>query len=322
MREWGSRLWAYDNSLQFNRVMNHDKLTATVSLDIELTNACNAACTFCPRDNMPQIGVISRETFYKAVDRALEHPAIPLFRFCGTGDALMNKNIVEYTRHICNTGHELSIATNGHLMTEEKALALIEAGLTQLTFSISSRGKRYEAEYGLDYETTERNILRFAELAEGKCDVRLAIVMHDSDTPYAEDIAYWRSVGIKKFMRYQLINRAGALYPMEDFSEDEVSYAKREIRARGGIDGCLVPFRFMFIGWDGHYYLCSSDWRKQAPVGHVDTHSIEDTLAARLEAVRSRKPICRHCTSDPANRLLTDRPSYKNAIRLPLVEIS
>lgn len=301
--------------------MQCDAPTGTVSVDIELTNACNASCTFCPRDKMPAIGLISPDTFYKAVERSLQHSATPQFRFCGTGDALMNKHIVEYARHIRATGHELRIATNGHLLTEEIANGLVDAGLTQLTFSFSSRGERYEKEYGLDYATTEMNIIRFVRLARGKCDVRVAIVMHDQGTPYADDVAYWRSIGVHKFMRYQLVNRAGALFPIDPFSDEEVVDAKRVLQSRNELPYCLIPFGFIFIGWDGNYYLCSSDWQKQAPVGHVDTHSIEETFAARSAAVSSRNPICNQCVSDPVNRLLKHRPINRDATALPLVEV-
>ena len=57
-----------------------------VSIDIELTNACNAKCSFCPRDNMPAIGTMKPDIFYKAVERGLELPTNTTFGFCGTGD--------------------------------------------------------------------------------------------------------------------------------------------------------------------------------------------------------------------------------------------
>ena len=40
------------------RDFSKEKILDKFSVDIELTNACNASCSFCPRDKMPDIGTI------------------------------------------------------------------------------------------------------------------------------------------------------------------------------------------------------------------------------------------------------------------------
>jgi 2-iminoacetate synthase ThiH len=42
----------------------------TFNVDIEATNRCNASCTFCPRDVMPDQGLMSRDTFEQALARS------------------------------------------------------------------------------------------------------------------------------------------------------------------------------------------------------------------------------------------------------------
>ena len=66
------------------RDFSKEKILDKFSVDIELTNACNASCSFCPRDKMPDIGTIKPYHFYKAVERGLEHPGTPYFAFCGS----------------------------------------------------------------------------------------------------------------------------------------------------------------------------------------------------------------------------------------------
>ena len=276
------------------------------SIDIELTNACNARCNFCPRHNMPKLGLMESRIFYKAVERGLEFLDGPVFKFCGTGDALLHREIVGYAKHIADLGCEIWITTNGSLMTGNKAKSLIDAGVKRVYFSISSRGEQYEAEYGLGYERTHSNILRFIDLAKGRCQVVIARVLHDRGVDYEQDKTYWLSKGVANLMDFDLVNRAGALFPLplQTVSVDEVSRARASLRQRGEWTICTVPFAYLFIGWDGNYYLCSSDWRKQAPLGHVDTHSIEATLAARHRCVGSRGPICFQCSNDPVNRYI------------------
>ncbi len=41
-----------------------------LTIDIEITNRCNATCHFCPRDATPHQGIMSVETFDKALARA------------------------------------------------------------------------------------------------------------------------------------------------------------------------------------------------------------------------------------------------------------
>ena len=296
------------------RDFTKEKIPDKFSVDIELTNACNASCTFCPRDKMPDIGTIKPEHFYKAVERGLEHPGTPFFAFCGTGDSLMNKHIVEYAQYIKDAGCNLSIATNGHLMNEEKAQALIEAGVSQVTFNIAPRGEKYEQDYGLDFQTTHENILKFVKLSKGRCATRIALVLHDEAARYEDEEAYWRSRGVNEFINYEIINRAGALYPLREIPAQEVREVKQTLGEKGVLDACLVPYFFFFIGWDGYYYLCSSDWQKKAPVGHIETHAIEETYAARQRAVQARSPICAQCTRDPVNRFLSNTLHWKGGI--------
>lgn len=297
------------------RDFTKEKISDKFSVDIELTNACNASCSFCPRDEIPEIGTIKPKHFYKAVERGLEHQGTPYFSFCGTGDCLMNKHIVKYAQHVTDTGCDLSIATNGHLMNSEKAQALIDAGVSQVTFNIASRGEKYEQQYGLDFQTTHKNILNFIKLSKGRCITRIALVLHDEAAHYDDEEAYWRSEGVTQFIHYEVINRAGALYPLREIPPQEVHEVKQTLKERGVLNACLVPYFFFFIGWDGCYYLCSSDWRKQAPVGHIDTHSIEETYAVRQRAVQARSPICAQCTSDPVNRYLSNTLHWKGEIQ-------
>ena len=65
-----------------------------------------------------------------------------------------------------------------------------------------------------------------------------------------------------------------------------------------------MPFVHLFVGWDGRYYLCSSDWRKEVGFGNVFETSFAAITADKLARVRSRQPICARCTLDPLNLLL------------------
>ena len=62
-----------------------------------------------------------------------------------------------------------------------------------------------------------------------------------------------------------------------------------------GTPMCEVPFHRMFIGYDGRYHLCSSDWEKRAKVGSVFEGSLLEATQERTLRAADRSPVC-HCS--------------------------
>jgi hypothetical protein len=60
---------------------------------------------------------------------------------------------------------------------------------------------------------------------------------------------------------------------------------------------------YPFIGYDGNYYLCSSDWRKEVDLGSVFERRLVDLLEDKAEQVCGASPICRDCTHEPTNAM-------------------
>ena len=69
------------------------------------------------------------------------------------------------------------------------------------------------------------------------------------------------------------------------------------------LPSCYAPFSFLFIGYDGNYYLCCSDWKKETPMGSVFDESFESVTATKLQHVVSRELVCKTCNLDPLNGL-------------------
>ena len=155
-------------------------------------------------------------------------------------------------------------------------------------------------------ERTCENVVRFSQIAEGECDVWIVLVDHRRDAQHSARMrAFWQERGIKRFLPYAVINRGGALHggamPPEEMPE--TARARSMIREHGVTLRCGVPFAHPFIGYDGQYYLCSSDWQKQTPMGSVFDYTFLDVMRTKLELVESRQPVCKSCSHDPLNRL-------------------
>ena len=158
----------------------------------------------------------------------------------------------------------------------------------------------------MPFGRTRDNVARFVELAGDRCRVFVVLVDHTGDPDHVAEVeAFWRQLGVFRFFRLDLLNRAGSL-PVESMHYDDDHRPARvdELwRTTAAAAVCDAPFQFPFVGYDGSYYLCSSDWQKEVSFGTVFDFSMVDVMAAKLARVTSRSPICRNCNHDPLNQL-------------------
>lgn len=287
------------------------------NIDIEPTNRCNAHCYFCPRDQTPHQGLMTPEVFDQSLRRVIEFDELNKERFqahikvnlCGLGEPMLNRHAPEFVRKIRDAGFECSMSSNGSLLDEARSQALLDAGLQGIELNVGEEGDDYEQIYGLPFKKTCDNVVRFAEMAGDRCQVRVVLVNHRRDPAHMKKMAqFWRARGIKHFLPFDVMNRGGALF-VDEMQYDEIpqrAEATSMLEAQQLHLVCSAPFLLLFIGYDGNYYLCCSDWKKEVPLGTVFQTSFAAVMSAKLEHVETRMPICKACNHDPVNRL-TDK---------------
>ena len=285
-----------------------------LTIDIEVTNRCNATCHFCPRDATPHQGVMDVETFDKALARAVEYRKVVqdvsglevVVSLCGLGEPLINKNTISYIKKVKAEGFTCSMSSNGALLTEDKTHEILDAGLDEIYINISDLHEEYEEIYNLPFDSTCENITRFAKLAEGRCTPVIILVDHHDSREHIKAMqTFWRERGLKKFHDYSVINRGGALFVehMQFEQYSEMVRARQKLTQDDTPPLCGAPWGFLFVGYDGNYYLCCSDWRKQASLGSVFDYSFLQVSRQKLAMVVSREPVCKTCNHDPINML-------------------
>ncbi len=287
----------------------------SINIDIEATNRCNAVCHFCPRDATPHQGHMTMETFEQTLFRAVElrennaertpFPVRLEPNVCGLGEPLINPNTPEFIRRIRGAGFDnCSMASNGALLDTRRRGAILDAGVTRVNINISDLGKDYEDIYKLPFESTRDNIVSFVEESRGQAEVHIVLVNHRCDPDHTARMKdFWLGHGVDGFMEYEVINRGGALFV------DHMQYEKFPERTRAknimkecGVDWmCPVPFLYVFVGYDGLYYLCCSDWKKEAPMASVFDTPILAISEQKLHHLASREPVCKTCNHDPLN---------------------
>ena len=101
----------------------------------DVTYACNLRCQHCyATAGKVQEDELNHEEAIALVDK-LARMGIPILAFSG-GEPLVRKDIFDLTRRAADHGMYVSIATNGTLITPEKAKEMKEAGVQYLQISI------------------------------------------------------------------------------------------------------------------------------------------------------------------------------------------
>jgi MoaA/NifB/PqqE/SkfB family radical SAM enzyme len=262
------------------------------------------------------------QTLHRAVEfretRRLENTSDIVVKpnICGLGEPLINPNTPEFIRKIREAGFtSCGMSSNAALLDERRGDDILEAGVTSVNINISDLGEDYERIYNLPYEETRDNIIRFARDSGDRCQLQIVLVNHRKDPSHTARMEeFWRGHGVTHFMKYEVINRGGALFvdhmQYEQFAERRA--AEQLMNESGQQWVCPVPYLSVFIGYDGLYYLCCSDWKKESPMASVFEASILAISEQKLVHVTSREPVCRSCNHDPLNAV-TDRIRGVNA---------
>jgi MoaA/NifB/PqqE/SkfB family radical SAM enzyme len=109
-------------------------------LFIEITNACNFKCTWCPDEIMERRrGFMKKERVFRLLDEIAEKKSFlgPLYpvKLHQMGEPMLHPDLVAIVEHAESRGVGIELNTNCGLITEERIRALYAAGLTNLILS-------------------------------------------------------------------------------------------------------------------------------------------------------------------------------------------
>jgi MoaA/NifB/PqqE/SkfB family radical SAM enzyme len=141
-------------------------------LYLETTNRCNLLCTTCPRtyEELEPPADMSWPLFTSIVDQA---PNLVRAVLHGVGEPMLVRNLARMVRYLKNRGVYVLFNTNGTLLNERNARALIAAGLDELRISLdAANAKSFRAVRGKNYfDRILKNVRAFRALQEREgCD--------------------------------------------------------------------------------------------------------------------------------------------------------
>ncbi|MDR2724627.1 MAG: radical SAM protein [Candidatus Adiutrix sp.] len=286
---------------------------APLHLDVDVTTACNFRCLMCPAGRTGHFfpgftrGLFLDRAVYR---RALAEGAafgLPSLRLGLTGEPLLVEDIHQWVAEAKSAGVlDISLITNGSLLTPERSRTLMEAGLTRLMVSVDAAGPDTYARVrpGGLWETLQENLAGFlavrrkagSELPLLRLSfVEMEINLAERDqfrelfTPLADYLS---------FQRYHNIM---------GLSETDLAPAA-DSGAAGPGGFCAEPFTRLALQADGGLFPCCSDFGRLAPLGRFPEISLAEVWASpaalRLtEAEAAGRPPCRQCLSGAVGAL-------------------
>lgn len=299
---------------------NRTKLETVIPLatpfiiNVDPADSCNFQCGFCPtgdRKLMKEIGrplkTIDFELFKKIIDDLNEfNNPIKVLRLYKDGEPLVNPNFAKMVAYAKKSNKVLKIdtTTNASLLTPQRSLEIIEAGLDKINISVEGiNAEQYMnfSKYKIDFNKFVENI-RFFYKNKKQCEVVIKI---NGDILSKEDKDFFINT-FKDIADGVYIEHIMSCWPNFELRDG------LEVNQEEGIYGqeikevsvCPYVFYSFSINSDGKVSLCFLDWSKQLLIGDVNNESVKSIWAGEklrsyqkmfLEGKRKNHPVCKDC---------------------------
>ncbi len=155
-------------------------------IDIETNTTCNLECYMCFQSfDKPTPLIMDPELFKKIIDEGAEK-GLYAIKTIYRGEPLLYKETAELIKYAKVKGIlSVMINTNATLLTKEKAIALINAGLDKIISSVDGYTKEvYEKiRIGGNFETVLKNIKRLQKIKKKMGVKKPIVILQMIDSP-------------------------------------------------------------------------------------------------------------------------------------------
>ncbi len=279
-------LGAFGNEVAYRR--GAPRAPALLSANLELTNRCNLACSFCPTGNgslaRPR-GHMDPETFRRALAGAGPLEFALLFQW---GEPLLHPGFAALAAEAAARGIRTLVTTNGTLLDAKRIAGILDAKVDRVTVSVDGDATTHERVRGIPLSATRAAVLRLvtardAAGADTAVDVSMVVA---PETEGAVDAFRRAWTG--------LVDRVQTI-PL-------LVRARRRTRCREPWRGGLVVLR------DGRVTVCCVDHDGVLAVGDVRTRTLRETwngpemrALRRAHATGDLPSLCASCSEYPTD---------------------
>lgn len=235
-----------------------------------------------------KIGFMKRTTFEKIFESGVPDSIKLNWR----GEPLLHENVVDFASYAKLRGVlDVSLNTNGFFLSEDKAIALAEAGVSWIILSIDGATKQtYEnIRTNSNFETVVQNAYTCSEVLTfyPKTKLRIQMCLQPDNQ---HEIELWKA----KFSTIADKLRIGKLYDPQGKRGYNIRIPK----------SCTSLWQRLTVGWDGTIHPCPADYYSEG-LGNIRSLSIRKAWHLdKMQYYRNTlkmcgrvSPLCSKCSS-------------------------
>lgn len=296
-------------------------LSTPFTVLIDPTNACNFKCVFCPTGAPDLLKAVSRPKgtmeftlFEKIIEDLSEFDGkLKKLQLYKDGEPLLNKRLPDMIARAkaANVSDIVELTTNGALLNEDRATALIDAGLDCIRISIEhvhDEGYQKITQNYDDFEAIRKNVERLFTLKrDRRSDLSIHVKVVDiglTDTDKKRFYEVFNPIS-------DTINIDAAMdWGGSDTLGKDFTVAQNSQTAMNGVTPlrpdrtvCSAPFKSMAINFNGQVSVCCVDWKMETIVGDVRRRSLyniwngQEFTQFRLTHLEGRRDTLSACAN-------------------------
>jgi radical SAM protein with 4Fe4S-binding SPASM domain len=276
-------------------------------LNLDVTNACNLACPFCPTGTKQlkrRKAVMDFNSARRIIDKVKSHTlAIRLYNW---GEPFLNKDIFRIIRYAADEGLHTMVSSNLSVKIENLAEKVVESGLDNLRVSIDGITQQSLEQYRrkANCELVFENIRRIVEARRRKGSRRpnlelVFLVFRHNEAEIPRLPALKEELGVDSFTPTPAFVYHESFVPRHpDYQPVQTIFT----------DTCHYLYSELMVEADGHISPCCTNMNERFDVGTVD--DLDDLPAfwnnpvyQAMRAFNAGKPydapaetLCTHCS--------------------------
>lgn len=237
---------------------------------VDVTEYCNLKCVHCPHPSFVRSDHFSGSQLKLNVhNKLIDEIKKDGLKFCqylrytSNGEPLIHKEFIKMVQYAGETipSIPINVTTNGVLLDNKKALALLNAGVSVFDISLDAYHDETYAKIRVkgNLEKTRTNVLNLIDLIKEKkfkTKVVVSYVEQEGNLNETELFrSYWNKAGADYVVIRPVHSAAGAVDTMKKIMIDkqEKSLTKRK--------PCLYPWERLILSPTGHIGYCPADWK-------------------------------------------------------------
>lgn len=280
---------------------------------IEISNACNLSCSFCPSPGITEKRQwMSQELFESTIDGLQRHVEEVYLHVLG--EPLLHPLLESFLKACHDRGLKVNITTNGLLLESCSSILLNSPALRQINISVHSF---FEIENKKTVDRALEHVLSFTKLAmEKRPDIFISLRLWNEDPLQAPELHRWNEI-VKKRIIDTLCQPETVLPPFQPRTKRQylegriclhldskfewpASTQDQQSKMQGS---CHALRTHCAVLADGRIVACCLDYQGDLQLGHVLEGGIDAALnspraQAMLDGFNTRKlvePFCQNC---------------------------